>query len=146
MAMLFQLMAIPATLIIPMLCDRMKDQRLLVYAVCLIYASGMALFLFGQNTVIMTVAVILMSIGMGGSISLSIAFISLRSPNSQRAAQLSGMSQSAGYLLAALGPVFTGFIYDHIHTWSFPIAIFIALIIMLAVCGTFAGRNRTVEE
>ena len=146
MAMLFQLMAIPATLVIPMLCDKLKDQRILVYVVCAIYATGMTLFLVGHSAMLITLAVIMMSIGMGGSISLSIAFISLRSPNSQRAAQLSGMSQSAGYLLAALGPVLTGFLYDHMHTWSIPVVLFIALIVFLALCGSFAGRGETVEE
>ena len=145
MALLFQLMAIPATLIIPTLCDKLKNQRVLVYVVCAIYAAGMVLFLTGQSSLIMTVAVVLMSIGMGGSISLSIAFISLRSPNSQRAAQLSGMSQSAGYLLAALGPIFTGFIYDLKSTWSIPVTLFIVLIVCLAVCGTFAGHG-TISE
>ena len=145
MALLFQLMAIPATLVIPTLCDKMKNQRILVYVVCVIYAAGMTLFLTGNSALIMTAAVVLMSIGMGGSISLSIAFISLRSPNSQRAAQLSGMSQSAGYLFAALGPIFTGFIYDLKSTWSIPVTLFIVLIACLAFCGTFAG-NGTISE
>ena len=141
MALLFQLMAIPATLVIPALCDKMKDQRILVYAVCVIYAAGMSLFLMASSSALMTLAVILMSIGMGGSISLSIAFISLRSPNSQRAAQLSGMSQSAGYLFAAVGPILTGAIYDLKSTWSIPVVLFIALIVFLAVCGSFSGRG-----
>ena len=129
-----------------MLCDRLKDQRILVYVVCLIYAVGMVLFLTVASAPMMTLAVILMSIGMGGSISLSIAFISLRSPNSARAAQLSGMSQSAGYLFAALGPILTGFLYDLKSTWSIPVVLFIILIVFLAFCGTFAGRGTTVGE
>ena len=146
MAMLFQLMAIPATLVIPTLCDKLKDQRILVYVVCTIYAAGMALFLLGNSTAVMTAAVILMSIGMGGSISLSIAFISLRSPDPERTAQLSGMSQSAGYLLAALGPVVTGGLFDRLNTWSVPVGLFLVLILALAICGTFAGRGVIDEE
>ena len=146
MALLFQLMAIPATLVIPMLCDKIKDQRVLVFAVCVIYAAGMALFLVGQTAVLMTIAVVLMSIGMGGSISLSIAFISLRSPNSERASQLSGMSQSAGYLFAAVGPILTGFIYDLKTTWTIPVVLFIILIVFLAFCGNFAGRGIIKED
>lgn len=145
MALLFQLMAIPATLVIPTLCDRLSDQRKLVYAVCVIYAAGMTLFLTMTAPAMITLAVVLMSIGMGGSISLSIAFISLRSPNSQRAAELSGMSQSAGYLFAALGPIVTGYIYDMKSTWSIPVTLFIILIVFLAFCGTFAGRNCVVD-
>ena len=141
MALLFQLMAIPATLVIPTLCDKFKDQRILSVCVAVIYAVGMVLFLFAASPVLMTVSVILLSIGMGGSISLSIAFISLRSPNSHRAAELSGMSQSAGYLLAAIGPVITGFIFDLTSSWTIPIILFIGLIVLLAICGIFAGKG-----
>ena len=141
MALLFQLMAIPATLVIPTLCDKFKDQRPLIYIVCAIYAIGMTLFLTGSSAAVITCAVVLMSLGMGGSISLSIAFISLRSPNSQKAADLSGMSQSAGYLFAAVGPILTGFIYDIKSSWSIPVTIFIALIAFLCFCGFFCGHG-----
>ena len=146
MALLFQLMAIPATLIIPTLCDKFKDQRPLIYIVCAIYAIGMALFLTGSGAGIITCAVVLMSLGMGGSISLSIAFISLRSPNSQKAAELSGMSQSAGYLLAAVGPILTGFIYDIKSSWTIPVTLFIILIAFLCLCGFFAGHGMCSED
>lgn len=146
MALLFQLMAIPATLLIPSLCDKFINQRKLVGVTCLIYASGMLCFLLGQNAVIITIAVILMAFGMGGSISLSIAFISLRSPNSSKASELSGMSQSAGYLLAAVGPFVTGFIFDLLSSWTIPLIIFIVLIGFLAICGMTAGNNKTVQE
>ena len=146
MATLFQLMAIPATLLIPTLCDKFKDQRILVLVTCLIYAAGMLCFLLGQTSMMLIVAVVLMAIGMGGSISLSIAFISLRSPNPARASQLSGMSQSAGYLLAAVGPVLTGALYDRLQSWTVPLMLFLVLIAILAFCGLTAGSNRTVSE
>lgn len=141
MALLFQLMAIPATLVIPTICDQLEHQRHVVFLVTIIYACGMTCFLFGNTPLLVTVAVVLMSIGMGGSISLSIAFISLRTPNPERASQLSGMSQSAGYLFAALGPILTGFIYDLRSSWTVPIVLFIALIFFLGFCGHFAGHG-----
>ena len=146
MALTFQLMAIPATLVIPILCDKFKDQRILVIVNCLIYVTGMWFFLIGDTTLLLIIATILMSVGMGGSISLSIAFISLRSPNSTKASELSGMSQSAGYLFAALGPTLTGFVYDLKSTWTIPLIIFIVLIAFLLLCGFYAGKNQTVIE
>lgn len=146
MALLFQLMAIPATLLIPTLCDKFKDQRILVAVTCVIYALGMLCFLLSQGQMAIIIAVICMAIGMGGSISLSIAFISLRSPNPTRASELSGMSQSAGYLFAAVGPILTGLIFDIQSSWTMPLIIFIALIAFLAFCGMFAGNNKTVNE
>ena len=145
MALLFQLMAIPATLVIPSISDKFRNQKGIVGVVCAIYAVGMTLFMFASNTVLITVSVVLMSIGMGGSISLSIAFISMRSPNSRRAAELSGMSQSAGYLLAALGPIITGAIFDLRGSWVIPEIIFISLIVVLFICGLYAGSDKTVK-
>lgn len=146
MALTFQLTAIPATLIIPVLCDRYKHQRGLVVATCMLYLSGMGLFLFGQSHILITIAVLLMSLGMGGSISLAIAFISLRSPNASKASELSGMSQSAGYLLAAIGPIMMGIIYDFLQDWSIPIMIFIGMIILLTYCGWHAGSDIVTQE
>ena len=146
MALLFQLMAIPATLLIPTISDRFKDQKLLVLITSAIYMIGMTLFLLGNSELMLILAVVLLAIGMGGSISLSIAFISMRSPNPKRASELSGMSQSAGYLLAAVGPIMSGSIYDATGSWNIPIILFIVLIALLAFSGMFAGRDATVEE
>ena len=146
MALLFQLMAIPATLLIPVLCDRFNDQRVLVVVTCIIYALGRTCFLLSGSGIFIIIAVVLMAIGMGGCISLSIAFISLRSPSAARAAQLSGMSQSAGYLLAAVGPIITGFLFDLHSSWTIPLLLFVVLIACLALCGWHAGHNETVEE
>ena len=146
MALMFQLMAIPATLVIPIISDKLKNQKLLAMVVCIIYAIGMILFLTGASHTILVASILLMAIGMGGSISLSIAFISLRSPNSQKASELSGMAQSAGYLFAAAGPILTGLIFDIKSSWTVPLIIFIILIGVLAFCGLFAGKDDTVQE
>ena len=146
MALTFQLMAIPATLVIPIISDKLNDQKLLVIITCIIYGSGMFLFLTGFNQTMLFLAVVLMAIGMGGSISLSIAFISLRSPNSKKASELSGMAQSAGYLFAAAGPIVTGLIFDLESSWTVPLILFMVLIAVLAFCGLFAGHDSTVQE
>lgn len=43
---------------------------------------------------------------------LFLRFFSLRTENSNEAAQLSGMAQSLGYLLAAFDPILFGFLHD----------------------------------
>ena len=146
MALTFQLTAIPATLLIPILSDKFKNQRGLVIITCLFYLSGLLLFLVGQTQLVLLFAIILMALGMGGSISLSIAFISLRSPNSTRASELSGMSQSAGYLLAAIGPILMGVLFDTFNSWTLPISLFIGLIIFLGFFGWFAGNDTVAQK
>lgn len=108
---------------------------------CLLYLSGMSLFLFSQTQMTMLLAIVLMALGMGVSISLSMAFISLRIPNSTRASELSGMSQSTGYLLAAVSPILMGVIFDTFKSWTLPISVFIGLINFLGFFGWFAGND-----
>lgn len=146
MALTFQLTAIPATLGIPMLCDKFKKQRGLAIFTCFLYISGMLLFLFAHTPIVTLISVALMALGMGGSISLAIAFISFRSPNPVRASELSGMSQTAGYLLAAIGPILMGTIYDISKSWSLPIIILGGLIVFLAFCGWFAGNDVLIQD
>lgn len=146
MALTFQLAGIPAALIIPILCDQLKNQRGLVLVTSLIYLSGMGLLLLSQTELAITSSVLLLASGMGGSISLSIAFLSLRSPNSKRASELSGMSQSAGYLLAAIGPMLMGMIYDSFQSWTLPLIIFNVLILLLAGFGWYAGNDLVTQE
>lgn len=130
----------------PILSDKFKNQRGLVLVICLLYISGISVFLLSQTQISILVSVLLMALGIGGSISLSITFISLRSPNYTKASELSGMSQSAGYLLAAIGPFLMDVIYDKFESWSLPIIIFGVLIIFLGFTGWFAGNNIVTEE
>ena len=146
MGLMFQLVAIPATILIPALCDKFKDQRILVGVTCTVYGLGMLSFLIGFNEPMMVFAVACMSLGMGGSISLSIAFISLRTATPHHASQLSGMSQSAGYLFASLGPIATGLLFDVMSSWTLPLMLFLALIVALGLAGMFAGSSKMIGE
>ena len=49
----------------------------------------------------------------------------------KQAAELSGMSQSIGYVLAAVGPLFIGYLYDLTHLWDTPIITLIIVTILL---------------
>lgn len=82
----------------------------------------------------------------GSSISLALALIGLRSENAQQAAALSGMSQSFGYLLAAVGPIFVGYLFDQTHSWTMPIVLLIAALIVMGAAGLGAGRDRYILQ
>ena len=145
-ALTLQLFSIPTTLIIPLICGKLKNQRGLSVIVTTVYLTGMLLLFIGNTQAILIVSAILLALGIGGSISLAITFISFRTPNAGRAAQLSGMSQSAGYIFAATGPTFLGAIFDMQNSWNIPIIILIVLIVCLCVCGLFAGKDILVED
>ena len=61
--------------------------------------------------------VVLLGLGQGACFSLALTFFALRAPDSEHAAALSGMAQSVGYLLAAVGPFLFGLLRDATHAW-----------------------------
>lgn len=70
--------------------------------------------------------------------------LSLRTENSNEAAQLSGMAQSFGYLLAAFGPILFGFLHDVTNGWKVPLEALIGITALLFIFGLGASRNRYV--
>ena len=145
-AFIYQIVSIPATFALPIMCDRCMNQRGLAMSVAIVYIIGLVGLLFATSEIGIVASVVLMALGMGGAISLAIAFISLRSPNAMRTSELSGMSQSAGYLLAAVGPMLIGSIFDVTGSWTIPMWIFIICMAAWAVTGLFAGDDVKTAE
>jgi cyanate permease len=65
-----------------------------------VITPGMA----GSNYPVLIVSMILIGIALGGSFPLALSYIGLRARNGQQAVELSGMTQSTGYVLTAVGP------------------------------------------
>ena len=62
-----------------------------------------------------------------------------------RAAALSGMAQSVGYLLAACGPPLMGRIHDANGDWHIPLLAVALISLVMAICGALAGRDREIH-
>jgi CP family cyanate transporter-like MFS transporter len=88
--------------------------------------------------------VLLAGLGSGSSLALSLAFFSLRAHDAAQTASLSGMAQSVGYSLAALGPVGFGLLHDVSGGWFAPLVALWALVGVQAWAGWMAGRGRRI--
>ena len=146
MLLLFQLVGLPATLLVPVIANKIKHQKLIATIISLLYLIGVVILLFAQSTFAVILSMIFIGLGMGGAISLAIGFISLRTPHAKKAAELSGMSQSAGYLFAAVGPILIGFIFDVTKSWTNALLVLIALILLLILFGLKAGRDELTHH
>jgi MFS transporter, CP family, cyanate transporter len=146
MVLFFQLVGLPATLLVPIIANKIKHQKLIATIIALNYLLGMILFLFATSSMEIIVSMVFIGIGMGGAISLAIGFITLRTPHSKKAAELSGMSQSAGYLLAAVGPILLGFMFDITKSWTSSIIVLIVAVVLLTLFGLKAGRNELTHH
>jgi CP family cyanate transporter-like MFS transporter len=85
-----------------------------------------------------------MGVGGGACVSLAFTFIGLRSSNGAQAAELSGMAQTVGYLLAAAGPLIIGYLFDYTQTWASSIVVWLIITLLLLYAGLGAGRNRYI--
>ncbi len=86
----------------------------------------------------------LLGVGQGGLFAAAMLIIVLRSPDPQVAAQLSGMAQGVGYVLAAFGPLLVGVLHDWTGRFDAAAALFVALGLGCAASGFGAGRDRQV--
>lgn len=86
---------------------------------------------------------VLMGVGMS-TFSLALAVIALRARDAADTAQLSGMAQGLGYLLASTGPLLFGMLHDASHGWTLPFVMFLGVFVVQMVTGAVAGRNRYV--
>lgn len=140
---LFQLVGIPSSFLVPMLAGRRPSQRLLVVAIGILCLTAYAGLLSTGNNLI-PLWITLLGFGQGACISLALMFFILRTPDAAHAAELSGMAQSIGYLLAAAGPVLFGLLHDLTHTWTIPLLTLVAVTLGMLWTGLGAGRNATV--
>jgi len=133
--------AAPGLVLVP-LVRRMKDQRALATGFALLGLMSLAGLYAAPGLAMIWVA--LFGFAIGGAFILALAFIGLRSRSAEQTAQLSGMTQSVGYLMSACGPIAIGALRDAVDAWPPALAVCGALCILLVVLGLGAGRDRQV--
>lgn len=133
----------PVALITPTLATRLHRQGPLVIASAAFTAAGL-LALIVAPTAAPWVWVVVLGIGQGASFPLSLTIMVIRSPTPEATTALSSMSQTIGYLLAALGPLLVGVLHAASGGWTVPFWFLLVLVVPMTVCGIAAGRPRSV--
>lgn len=141
MLSLLQFSVLPITFIVPIIAGKMKDQRLLVAITSLLFTIATVGILYGSVT-LTPLWVIMLGIAGGSAFSLSMMFFSLRTHSTHQAAELSGMAQSFGYLLAAIGPALFGVLHDVTHSWTISLWMLIIVSVLIFVFGYGAGKEK----
>ncbi|ARB26332.1 CynX/NimT family MFS transporter [Pseudomonas tolaasii] len=123
----------------PWLATRGKDQRLAIVVVMLLTLGGLFGCLFAPLDGLWGWA-ILLGLGQGGTFSLALTLIVLRSRDSHVAANLSGMAQGIGYTLASMGPLAVGVLHDWTGGWGATGWVFGVIGLGAIIAGLGAGR------
>ncbi len=138
------MMQVASCLIVPSLAGIARDQRLINVLLALLATGGLLGMMFAAPAAIWFWAGV-QGIGQGGLFAVAMTMIGLRSSDARIAAQLSGMAQGVGYVLAAAGPLFLGLLLQSGGSFQAPAGLFVALGVGIALSGLGAGRAKLVQ-
>ncbi|WP_283137284.1 MFS transporter [Rhizohabitans arisaemae] len=134
-------LSVPISALIPALAARLADQRVLVVVLIAFYAVGFAGLLLDPSWIWA------MFVGVGmGSFPLALTLFALRSRTASATAALSAFGQSAGYLIAGLGPLLVGVLYTATGGWTAPFALLFGAIAIQLLTGLYVGGRRYLED
>tara|TARA_R110001599_G_scaffold1889_1_gene9484 strand:- start:16328 stop:17512 length:1185 start_codon:yes stop_codon:yes gene_type:complete len=140
---LSQVTGVLGSVLVPVIAAKKDDQRKYISALILLEALSLIGLWLGTNaTVFLWVSGI--GFSLGGSFGLALLFIVLRSSDSETATELSGMSQSIGYLLAATGPILIGAVFDITGDWDTALYILFMILFFKLYTGLKAGKAQAI--
>lgn len=128
------------TFTVPVVAMQRRSQGALVIAAVALLAISLAGLLVAPAAGAL-LWMVLFGLGQGATYGLGFSLILLRSIDSGHAVALSGMTQTFGYLLSAVGPIGLGVLHDATGGWSWPLIVLLALLAPLAIAG-FGGARR----
>ena len=134
-----------ASLATPIIATRLTNQHALVMVSVLTFTVGLV-GLLADPLYGAPLWATLLGIGQGSGIGLSLILFVLRSRSASAAAELSGMAQAIGYLVAACGPLAAGVLHDVTGGWGVSVSALLACAAALVGAGWIAAADRSVED
>jgi CP family cyanate transporter-like MFS transporter len=135
---IYQIFVLASVMITPVFIHRMKDQRAIAAVLSLLILAGyVGLYLDPAHAIAW---MIVMGMGSGGALVLSITLFSLRVETAGQSVALSGMAQAVGYSVAAVTPIFIGYLHDLTGQWTPALQLMIGLALVQFASGILAGR------
>ncbi len=134
----------PASLVVPTLAARLRSQAPAVVAVAVPTLVSLAGLLLAPSSAPLLWA-LLYGIGTGSAFPLSMTIVLLRTRDVAQTGRLSAAAQSAGYLLAATGPIAVGALAEVTGGWRAGLLALVAVQVAQTAAGVAAGRPRLVS-
>jgi len=139
-----QLLSLPTTLLTPILAGRLSV-RSLTTAMNASYILGAIGFYFaGPGGALIWISLVLLAIGIGSGFSACLFLFSQKTHTAEQTAALSGFAQCIGYILAAVGPVLMGALFDGTDSWNAPMLFCFAVLLVMSFCAFCASKKEYI--
>ncbi|MEU4476933.1 MFS transporter [Micromonospora sp. NPDC023966] len=137
-------LGVPVALMMPTLAGRLPTLRPLVLSLTAFSTAaylGLALAPHG----LAPLWVLLLALGQG-AFPLILTTIGLRARTAEGTVALSAFAQSTGYVIAALGPLLVGILYEATGGWTAPIGFLLVALAVQTTAGMVIARPRHIED
>lgn len=137
-------LGVPVALLMPTLAGRLRTLRPLVFGLTAFSAAAyLGLALAPRGGAVLWV--LLLAFGQG-AFPLILTTIGLRARTADGTVALSAFAQSTGYVIAALGPLLVGVLYEATGGWTAPMGFLLAALAVQTTAGMVIARPRFIED
>jgi CP family cyanate transporter-like MFS transporter len=141
---LAQMVGVPFGFLAAWIMNRARDQRIIAVGYLPLTLIGLLGAMFVPQFI--PVFTVMIGITTGMMLPVAMGLISERTATAADAVRMSGMAQSIGYVVAGLGPIIAGGLFEATGGWMAGLGLLVAVVLGLMVAGLFAGRDRTIGE
>ncbi|MGK0716599.1 MFS transporter [Leucobacter sp. W1153] len=140
--MTFQIIGIAGSLALPFIARGPRRKRWLPAALPTLTLFAMLGIVLWPDAIIVWLTI--GGLAGGGSLTMALTLMAMRARTSEHATALSGMAQSLGYLIAAIGPFAFGAVLGASGGWIAPFALIWGAAVAQISLGVSVGRPRFV--
>ena len=136
LASIFSLISIPFSMTIPSLTTRLSDghRQIMLTIISIAGMIGIAMLLYPSNNFLYwLVAHLLIGTACSALFPYLMVCFSLKTSSPEKTAQLSGLAQTGGYILAAFGPTLFGYSFDLFQSWVPAVLALLAIDIIMTI-------------
>ena len=136
LASIFSLISIPFSMTIPSLTTRLSDghRQIMLTIISIAGMLGIAMLLYPSSSFLYWLVVhLLIGTACSALFPYLMVCFSLKTSSPEKTAQLSGLAQTGGYILAAFGPTLFGYSFDLFQSWIPAVLALLAIDIIMTI-------------
>lgn len=147
LASIFSLISIPFSMTVPSLTTHLSDghRRIMLTIISIAGMTGIAMLLYPTNNFLYWLVVhLLIGTACSALFPYLMVCFSLKTRSPEKTAQLSGLAQTGGYILAAFGPTLFGYSFELFQSWIPAVIALLVIDIIMTVSLFMVDRAKKI--